>query len=824
MTGRLIRAIRRTDLRIRRTGLRIRRTGLRARLLVLVVLALLPLFVFVVGRAEIEREQARADATAETRRLASLAAASQEQLIVATRDVLVALAATPAVGRASDGECSAFLARLLPAYPGYANLGVADPAGRVVCSAVPPPGPVSIADRRYFRRAIETRDFALGEFQVGRVVGEPTLNAGYPLLDAGGTLRGVVYAAIRLSRLSEIAAGSELPPGATITLTDRNGTVLARYPDPAAWVGRRLPETPLIRAMQDFGGGSIEAAGIDGVTRVYAFRTLAVPGTDPLHLSVGFQSAALYATADQEFTIGLLGLGLVLVLGLLIAWLGARALVLDPIRSLIAATERLAAGDLAARTGLAGAGGEIGHLARSFDEMAASVEERVEERTAELTGALAELEAARATAEEARHMAEEARAAADAANRAKSDFLSRVSHELRTPLNAIIGFAQLLRADDLDPDQRESTSQIERAGRHLLRLIDDLIDIGRIEGSRLPVSPEPVVVREMIEDAAGLIAPLAAERGLTVTLPDLPPEHHVLADRQRLKQVLLNLLSNAVKYNRPGGTIRVAAEPAGADRLRITVFDEGPGLTPSLAARLFAPFDRLGAEALGVEGTGLGLALSKALAEQMGGRLGVDSAPGAGSAFWIELPIAAADERTAAEADERRADEQPARAGSPAAPAPSSDAPTAHPVVGPSGTILHIEDNPSNLRLVERVLARRPNIRLLPAMLGELGLELAREHRPDLILLDLHLPDLPGNELVARLRADPATRQAPIVVLSADARPDQEERSLAAGARAHLAKPLDIGEFLALVDELLGEGRPATLPQDDPGMAGEDHT
>ncbi|MFZ5854571.1 MAG: ATP-binding protein [Chloroflexota bacterium] len=800
MTGRLVRGI--------------GETSLRTRLLVLAVLALLPLLLFVVGRAQVERDQARANAMAETRRLASLAAASQEQLLVATRDVLLVLAATPAVNRASDGECSAFLARLLPAYRDYANLGVADRAGNVVCSAIPLTAPVSIADRRYFRRAIETHDFALGEFQVGRIAGEPTLNAGYPLLDPDGTIRGVVYAAIRLSRLSQIAAGSELPPGATITLSDRNGTILARHPDPAAWVGRQLPETPLIRAMRDFGGGSIEAAGIDGVTRVYAFRTLAIPGTDPLHLSVGFESAALYATADQGFTIGLVGLGIVLALGLLIAWLGARALVLDPVRSLIAATERLAAGDLTARTGLAGAGGEIGRLARAFDEMAASVERRVGERTAELTRALAELEAARAAADEARATAEAARAAADQANRAKSDFLSRVSHELRTPLNAIIGFAQLLRADDLDPDQSESARQIERAGRHLLRLIDDLIDIGRIEGSRLPVSPEPVGVRGMIEEVAGLIAPLATGHGLKVILPDAAPESHVMADRQRLRQVLLNLLSNAVKYNRPGGTVRLTAEPAGADRLRITVVDEGPGLTPAQQARLFAPFDRLGAEASGVEGTGLGLALSKALAEQMGGRLGVDSTPGAGSAFWIELPIAAADVRTA--------DEQPTGTAGPAAPGPSSGPAVARPAVGPSGTILHIEDNPSNLRLVERVLARRPNIRLVPAMLGQLGLELAREHHPDLILLDLHLPDLPGGELLARLRADPATRQIPIVVLSADARADQEERSLAAGARAHLTKPLDIEEFLALVDELLGQSHPATPPQDDRGMAGED--
>jgi PAS domain S-box-containing protein len=381
---------------------------------------------------------------------------------------------------------------------------------------------------------------------------------------------------------------------------------------------------------------------------------------------------------------------------------------------------------------------------------------------------------------------EEARAEADRANRAKSEFLSRMSHELRTPLNAILGFAQLLGMDHLDDDQRESADQILKGGRHLLDLINEVLDISRIETDQLPMSPEPVDLREAVEDAVALIGPLATPRGIAVHVEAIALGQHVLADRQRLKQVLLNLLSNAVKYNRDAGAVRIACRPAGTERLRLSVTDEGPGVSPALRHRLFAPFDRLGVEASATEGTGLGLALSKALVEHMDGTIGVDSTPGEGSTFWLELPVA-----------------------TPAASEPSGEPPL--PVataVGTTaaGTVLYIEDNLSNFRLVERALALRWNVRLLPAMLGRLGLDLAREHRPDLVLLDLHLPDMSGEELLARLRADPATRDIPVIVLSADATPGQIERLLANGARAYLTKPLDISEFLALVDDVLVPG------------------
>ncbi len=384
----------------------------------------------------------------------------------------------------------------------------------------------------------------------------------------------------------------------------------------------------------------------------------------------------------------------------------------------------------------------------------------------------------------ARARAKQAEKEAVAANRAKSQFLSRMSHELRTPLNAILGFSQLLGMDDLDDDQRESVGHITRAGRHLLDLINEVLDITRIDTGGLSLSLEPVDVGELVADAVSLVGPIGAERRMAVRSEREDAAAHILADRQRVKQVLVNLLANAVKYSPPGAVATVLTGRAGDGRIRITVADTGPGIPPGLLPRLFAPFDRLGAEAGTTEGTGLGLALSKALVEAMGGTIGVDSTVGVGSRFWFELPEAA-----------------PVTVG----PEVVADATTATGATV-SGTILYIEDNLSNFRLIERALALRAKIRLLPAMLGRLGLDLAREHRPDLVLLDLHLPDMSGEELLARLRADPATRDIPVIVLSADATLGQVERLLADGARAYLTKPLDIGEFLALVDDVLAPG------------------
>jgi PAS domain S-box-containing protein len=385
---------------------------------------------------------------------------------------------------------------------------------------------------------------------------------------------------------------------------------------------------------------------------------------------------------------------------------------------------------------------------------------------------------------------DQAKQQADRANRAKSEFLSRMSHELRTPLNAILGFGQLLRLDDLTQGQRESVDQILRGGRHLLGLINEVLEISRIETGSLAISSEAVNLAELLTETLELIRPLAAERDIRIQPPSVGDCPWVVqADHQRLRQVLLNLASNAVKYNHHGGSIGFACQAAADGRVRILVQDTGPGIPADKLPRLFTPFDRLGAEQTDIQGTGMGLALSKRLTEAMGGTLTAHSVHGQGSTFTVEL----------AQAEDPLARYQ--------RQAPTQSTPRRHPGDGPERTVLYVEDNPSNLRLVQRVLGERGGVRLVTATRGDAVQGLVRQHRPDLVLLDLHLPDLGGQEVLRRLRADPHTAHVPVVVVSADATASQIQRLLTAGAADYLTKPLDVDRFLEVVDQLLQAAR-----------------
>jgi signal transduction histidine kinase/ActR/RegA family two-component response regulator len=372
---------------------------------------------------------------------------------------------------------------------------------------------------------------------------------------------------------------------------------------------------------------------------------------------------------------------------------------------------------------------------------------------------------------------EAARLEAERANAAKTAFLSRMSHELRTPLTAVLGFAELLEMDELDDSQRDSVRHIRNAGRHLLTLINEVLDISRIESGHLAVSNEPLELGTVLTEAVTLIRPLAEERGIAVSA-FCPPGVFVKADRQRLTQVLLNLLSNAVKYNREQGRIDVVCEVADG-RARLSVADTGMGIAPALLPRVFNAFDRLGAEQTAVEGTGVGLTLSKGLVEIMGGTLTLHSELGAGTTFTIELGLAPAD------APQVR---------TPAAVAGIDELEELPPV-----SVLYVEDNAANIDLVAGLLARRPSVRLITTMQGRLAVDLARTHRPDLVLLDLHLPDLNGEEVLRRLREDSETADLLVVMLTADATPGQERRLRALGADDYLTKPLDfarVGQLL----------------------------
>ena len=400
----------------------------------------------------------------------------------------------------------------------------------------------------------------------------------------------------------------------------------------------------------------------------------------------------------------------------------------------------------------------------------------VEQRTTDLRHTMIELEVARA--------------AADTANRAKSQFLSRMSHELRTPLNSVLGFAQLLEFNDLTPDDKDAVDHIVKGGHHLLTLINEVLDISRIESGDLNMSPESVLVTDVVNESTDLMRPLAAARSIHFVLDrQSATGHYVFADRQRLKQILLNLLSNAVKYNRAGGTVYISREQVASTRLRIKITDAGPGISPENLPLLFVPFERLGAEATEIEGTGIGLALSRRLAEAMGGTLDVESSVGEGSTFWVELPLV----EGALERHVRLTAHEP----------PPSRVHSDH-----RHTIVYVEDNLANITLVRRVLAHRGDIDLVPAMQGRLGVELTLRHQPDLVLMDLHLPDIPGDKVLQLLRDDPMTSAIPVVVLSADATVGQIQRLKTAGATAYLTKPLDVQELLKTINDILVHRRP----------------
>jgi PAS domain S-box-containing protein len=380
-----------------------------------------------------------------------------------------------------------------------------------------------------------------------------------------------------------------------------------------------------------------------------------------------------------------------------------------------------------------------------------------------------------------------AMAVAEKANLAKSDFLSSMSHELRTPLSAILGFAQLMESGSPSPtaSQKRSIDQILQAGWYLLELINEILDLALIESGKLSLSLEPISLAEVMHECQDMIEPQAQKRGISVAFPQFDIPYFVEADRTRVKQVLINLLSNAIKYNKVGGTVVVDHATSTPGRIRICVKDSGEGLTAEKLAQLFQPFNRLGQEANGEEGTGIGLVTTKRLIELMGGSVGAESSVGAGSVFWIELNLTT----------QRQ----------PAGGTEISSA-VAHAQVQSNAqmrTLLYVEDNPANLMLIEDLIARRPDIRLLSARDGNRGIEIARASQPDVILMDINLPGISGIKALRILAEDPATAHIPVIAISANAIPRDIEKGLQAGFFRYLTKPIKVNEFMETLDVAL---------------------
>jgi PAS domain S-box-containing protein len=386
----------------------------------------------------------------------------------------------------------------------------------------------------------------------------------------------------------------------------------------------------------------------------------------------------------------------------------------------------------------------------------------------------------------------EARRAADAASAAKSQFLSSMSHELRTPLNAILGFAQLVQRDRREPvseRNKERMSQILRGGEHLLRLIDDILDLSRIEAGGISISTEPVNVAEVVHEVRTTLGPLAARAGLRLEVAELPTDlPSVSADRTRFAQIVMNFGSNALKYNRPGGTVMIRVSKPEQGWVRVAVADTGIGIPADKQDKLFQPFQRVGQETGPIEGTGIGLVITKRLAELMGGRVGFQSTPGVGSEFWVDLPV----HEIAVEAAVPRPSEKRVGAG-----------------LGGEGRwlVVYVEDNPANVTFMRDLLGDFDGLELVTAATAEMGIELAHGRHPDVIIMDINLPGMSGFDALRLLREDPTTNDIAVIALSAAATERDRQRGLQAGFSQYLTKPVRVDELITTLDALLASSR-----------------
>jgi signal transduction histidine kinase len=582
--------------------IRLALSSLRVRLMLLVLIVVLPVLGLTLYAHLEGRRLAVIEAQGNAMRMTRLAAGNLAQLTEGARQLLIALSWFGGTSDTDMAHCSARLADVLERYPLYVNVGVVAADGSLLCSGAPLDHR-NLADHAWFQRAIQSRGFVVGEYRADHTLGEATFNFGYPVIDAADQVQAVVFASFDLTSMGYLADQIQLPRGAALIVIDLNGTILARYPEPEQWVGKSVPETAIVQAIFTRHEGTAEALGVDGVSRLYAFAPVG-DAASGMYVSIGIPKTIAFAAADQALVRNLVGLAVATTLALAISWFLSDVFVLRHVRSLVRATQRLAGGDLSARAGKPDNGGELGQLARSFDEMATSLQQRTEQL--------------------------------EQANKELETFGYTVSHDLRTPLHIIYSYSEMLLgdyADTLDATGQECLQRTHSAARRMSDMIEGLLNLSRATHSELQCTT--VDLSAMAKAIAADLQRAALYRSVEFVVAD---KIVVSGDEHLLGVVLANLIGNAWKYTGRQAQPRVEFGVTSGPHSEPIYFvsDNGVGFDMDKADRLFAPFQRLHSKAE-FSGTGIGLATVQRIVQRHGGRVWAKSASGQGATFYFTL-------------------------------------------------------------------------------------------------------------------------------------------------------------------------------------------